>query len=85
VADDKRSAPKLFKGVMVSSTFTDLVQHRNALIDAIDDQDMKAVVMENDPALPAIDVVDSSLRMVRKAAAYVSVIGKKYGQIPECP
>jgi len=77
--------PVAFKGVMVSSTFTDLVQHRKALIKAIDGQDLKPVVMENDSALPAINVLQSSLKMVGKAAAYVGVISHKYGQIPECP
>jgi hypothetical protein len=77
--------PIAFKGVMVSSTFTDLVQHRKALIRAIDGQELKAVVMENDAARPAIDVLDSSLEMVRKAAAYVGVISHKYGQVPEDP
>jgi tetratricopeptide (TPR) repeat protein len=68
---------------MVSSTFTDLAQHRNALIRAIDAHDLKAVVMENDSARPAGDVLDSSLAMVRKAAAYAGVISYKYGQVPD--
>jgi Domain of unknown function (DUF4062) len=85
MTNDKRADPVTYKGVMVSSTFTDLIQHRKALIKAIDRQELKAVVMENDSARPAVDVIDSSLEMVRKAAAYVSVISHKYGQIPECP
>jgi hypothetical protein len=80
---DNHADPAAFKGVMVSSTFTDLIQHRNALIKAIDAHDLKAVVMENDSAKPMGDVLDSSLAMVRKAAAYVGVISHKYGQIPE--
>lgn len=78
----KRADPVAFKGVMVSSTFTDLAQHRNALVKAIDAHDLKAVVMENDSARPAGDVLDSSLAMVRKAVAYVGVISHKYGQVP---
>lgn len=85
MTNDKRSEPVSFKGVMVSSTFTDLVQHREALIKTIDKQKLKAVAMENDSALPAIDLIDSSLQMVRDAAAYIGVISHKYGQIPECP
>ncbi|HXA20600.1 MAG TPA: DUF4062 domain-containing protein [Thermoanaerobaculia bacterium] len=85
MTNDKRSEPVAYKGVMVSSTFTDLVQHREALIKAIDKQKLKAVAMENDSALPAIDLIDSSLQMVRDAAAYIGVISHKYGQIPECP
>ena len=40
--------------------------------------------MENDSAKPDVDVIDSSLQMVRDASAYVGVISYKYGQIPEC-
>jgi hypothetical protein len=47
---------------MVSSTFTDLEDHRAALIKAIDSQGLKAVDMENDSAKP-IDVIESSLQM----------------------
>jgi hypothetical protein len=70
---------------MVSSTFTDLTQHRAALIAAINAQDFKAVAMEDHSARPAVDVIDSSLEMVRNAAAYVGVISHNYGQVPECP
>jgi len=80
--NDKRTAPVPFQGVMVSSTFTDLIEHRKALIKAIDGQDLKAVVMENSSAR-LIDVLDASLQMVRKAAAYIGVISHKYGQIPK--
>lgn len=62
-------APHAYKGVMVSSTFTDLKEHRAALIKVIDGADLKSVVMENDSAKPDVDVVDSSLRMVQKSAA----------------
>ncbi|HEX7679753.1 MAG TPA: DUF4062 domain-containing protein, partial [Thermoanaerobaculia bacterium] len=85
MTNDKRSEPVSFKGVMVSSTFTDLVQHRKALIKAIDGQKLKAVAMENDAALPAIDLIDSSLKMVGDAAAYIGVISHTYGQVPRCP
>jgi hypothetical protein len=78
-------APSQYKGVMVSSTFTDLKEPRAALIKAIDRQGMKAIVMENDSAKPAGDVIESSLQMVRDSSAYVVVISHKYGQIPECP
>lgn len=78
-------APHAYKGVMVSSTFTDLKEHRAALIKVIDGADLKSVVMENDSAKPDVDVVDSSLRMVQKSAAYIGVISHKYGQTPMCP
>lgn len=69
---------------MVSSTFTDLKAHRAALILALHAHKLHANVMENDSAR-LVDVIDSSLGMVRDSAAYIGVIGLKYGQIPSCP
>ncbi len=51
---------------------------------AIESQQLHPVAMESDAALPDGTVLDSSLRKVRDAAAYVGVIGHRYGQIPEC-
>lgn len=76
--------PRLVPQVMVSSTFTDLLEHRAALINAIHQHNLKAKAMENTSAELA-DVIDSSLQMVRDSAAYIGVIGLKYGQIPDCP
>ena len=70
---------------MVSSTFTDLREHRAALIRALNEHDLHANAMESDSAKPAGDVIDSSLQMVRDSAAYVVLISLKYGQIPVCP
>lgn len=81
--NDKHAEPALYRGVMVSSTFTDLVEHRVALMKAIHANDLHAIVMENGAAKPAIDVLDSSLTMVRKASAYIGVISRKYGQVPK--
>ena len=69
---------------MVSSTFTDLQEHRAALIDSIHSHKLHANVMENDSAR-LVDIIDSSLQMVRDSAAYIGVISLKYGQTPECP
>lgn len=69
--------------VMVSSTFTDLQEHRAALIDSIHSHKLHANVMENDSAR-LVDVIESSLQMVRDSAAYIGVISLKYGQTPEC-
>ena len=80
--NDKNPKPRRYLGVMVSSTFTDLEQHRAALIKAIDGEGLKHETMENDSAKPAVDVIDSSLEMVRGASAYILVIGQKYGQTP---
>jgi len=83
--NDKLPAPRQYRGVMVSSTFMDLEQHRTALIKAIKGQELTDVAMENDSAKPDVDVIDSSLQMVRDASAYIGVISRKYGQTPLCP
>ncbi|MGA2150015.1 MAG: DUF4062 domain-containing protein [Bryobacteraceae bacterium] len=70
---------------MLSSTFTDLEQHRAALIKAIKGEGLTDVAMENDPAKPDVDVIDSSLGMVREASAYIGVISRRYGHTPSCP
>lgn len=77
--------PKTYQGVMVSSTFTDLEEHRAALIKIISRTGLKDVGMENDSAKPGVDVIDSSLNMVRDASAVIGVISQKYGQTPACP
>ena len=82
---DTNPAPRQYHGVMISSTFTDLEQHRAALIEAITGQGLAAVAMENDTPKPDVDIIDSSLRMVRDASAYIGVISAKYGQTPKCP
>ncbi len=76
--------PKAYYGVTVSSTFTDLQQHRAALIKAIHAHGMKAVTMEND-AGKLTDIISSSLNMVAEGAVYVCIIGMKYGQVPPDP
>jgi tetratricopeptide (TPR) repeat protein len=74
--------PKTYQGIMVSSTFTDLMEHRQKVIKAIDALGFRANVMENDGARADFDVIESSLNMVRDSAAYVGVISQKYGQTP---
>jgi hypothetical protein len=67
--------PKLFRAIMVSSTFTDLEAHRREVIDAIHRFGFHANVMEYSGARSDADVIDTSLRMVRESAAYLCVIG----------
>jgi hypothetical protein len=81
MANDNNPAPRLHHGVMLSSTFTDLEQHRAALIKAINGQGLTAVAMENDSA-KYVDLIESSLQMVRNASAFIGVISRKYGQTP---
>ena len=80
----RSSQPRAIPQVMVSSTFTDLEAHRAALIEAIRGYDLHAKAMENASAR-LVDVLESSLQMVRESAAYIGVISLKYGQIPVCP
>jgi len=68
---------------MVSSTFADFTQHREALIAAISGQGLYPIAMEHDSALPTGTVIDSSLRKVRDGAAYAGMIGFRYGNIPD--
>lgn len=82
--NDNRPAPLRYQGVTVSSTFTDLKEHRAALINAIKGRGLTDVAMENDAAKP-VDVIDSSLQMVRDGSAYIAVISRKYGETPKCP
>ena len=83
MAHTRPSAPRQFPGVMVSSTFADFTQHRQALITTISGQGLHPVAMEQDSALPAGTVIDSSLQKVRESAAYVGIIGARYGNIPD--
>jgi hypothetical protein len=76
-------APKSVEQVMVSSTFTDLKDHRAALIRTINGHRLYPRAMESDSA-KLVDVIESSLQMVRDSAAYICLIGFKYGQTPPC-
>jgi tetratricopeptide (TPR) repeat protein len=75
--------PKFYRAIMVSSTFTDLEAHRREVIDAIHRFGFHANVMEYSGARSDADVIETSLRMVRESAAYICVIGHKYGQTPD--
>ncbi|NEV77742.1 tetratricopeptide repeat protein [Rhodopseudomonas sp. BR0C11] len=77
--------PKSYRGIMVSSTFTDLEQHRAKVIEAIGRLGFRPNVMETSGPRADADVIDASLKMVRDSAAYIGVIGHKYGQTPYCP
>jgi Domain of unknown function (DUF4062) len=80
--DDKPFPPQPYPGVMVSSTFKDLEQHRAKLMDAINGQGLHPMAMEQDTAPPAGTLIDSSLAKVRDAATYVGVISGRYGRVP---
>lgn len=84
-SDPEIHPPRAIPQVMVSSTFTDLIEHRAALVQSINEHRLHPNVMEYDSALPDGDVIDSSFRMVRDSHAYILVIGFKYGQTPDDP
>ena len=74
--------PKDYKALMLSSTFTDLQEHRERAIQAIHKLGYMARAMEHSGAQAEADVIDTSLAMVRDAAAYIGVISFEYGQTP---
>ena len=84
MASESAEGPLRYLGVMISSTFRDLREHRAAVISAVEGQGLHAVGMEQDAALPGGTVVDSPLRKVGEAAAYTGVVSRRYGQVPEC-
>ncbi len=82
---DNPAAPRQYQGVMVSSTFKDLKEHREALMAALRREELFAIGMEEYVPVPDDDLISSSLNMVRKGSAYIGLISHRYGQVPECP
>ena len=76
--------PKTYRAVTVSSTFTDLKNHRREVSDALTRFDLLPKVMEFDGARADADVIDSSLGFVQDSSAFIGIISHKYGQTPEC-
>jgi hypothetical protein len=74
--------PKNYRAIMLSSTFTDLSEHRQRAIEVISKLDYMPKVMERTGARADDDVIESSLNMARDSIAYVGVISLKYGQTP---
>lgn len=81
---DDNPSPKSYLGVTISSTFTDLQEHRAALIKILHSNGMMAVAMENDSA-KLDDIIGSSLQMVGDGSAYIGIVSHRYGNVPECP
>jgi tetratricopeptide (TPR) repeat protein len=77
--------PKAYQAIMLSSTFTDLKEHRQRATKAIEKFGYRANVMEYDGARADANVIESSLKMVRDSAGYICVISLKYGQTPFDP
>lgn len=85
MTDETISTLPLFPGVMISSTLIDLKEHRAILIDALDRQEMYPIKMESYVLDPEDDVISASLKMVRKASAYIGLVSHRYGQVVESP
>src|ERR1051326_4733721 len=83
MVDDNSTTPLQYKGVMVSSTFTDLRLHRAELMEALRKEKLFAVGMEEYVPAPADDVISSSLKMVGEASGYIGLISHRYGQVVE--
>jgi tetratricopeptide (TPR) repeat protein len=69
--------------VMVSSTYSDLVEHRKAVIDALVRLGFFPIGMEFDSSKAGKDIIASSMEMVAKSQAYVGIVSHRYGGVPE--
>jgi hypothetical protein len=78
VATERRS-------IMLSSTYTELKDHRAAVSQGALGQGMFPLDIANDSAIPDKDLIDASLAKVDEADAYVGLISYRYGQTPKCP
>ena len=85
MSNDEKIFPRLYPGVMVSSTFKDLEKHRAVLMDALNKEELHAIGMEDYVPTPEDDVISSSLNMVRKGSAYIGLVSHRCGQVSECP
>lgn len=84
MSNEEQVTPRLYPGVMVSSTFKDLEKHRAALMDALRKEELFAIGMEEYVPTPEDDVISSSLNMVRKGSAYIGLVSHRCGQVIEC-
>jgi len=72
--------------VMLSSTYSDLIEHRRAVEKAAKSQRMFADMMEDDPGKPDQGIIESSLEKVDRADAYIVLISNyRYGQVIDDP
>jgi hypothetical protein len=79
----KPMADVVFK-VMVSSTFRDLRECREAVRDAVLGQGMLPLMMETDSAIPDRGIITNSLAKVDEADAYAVLVSNyRYGQVIE--
>ena len=67
---------------MISSTYSDLKVHREAVSDALLRLGFFPLGMEYDSSKAGIDIIKSSLGMVNRAHAYIGIISHRYGGVP---
>lgn len=79
------STPLLYQGVMISSTYEDLKDYRDVMMQALDAYDLHPVKMENQRPHYGTNVMDNSLQKVSISHAFVAIVGQRYGNIPETP
>ena len=65
--------PKNYRAIMLSSTFTDLSEHRQRAIEVISKLDYMPKVMKRTGARADDDVIESSLNMIRSLMSASSV------------
>lgn len=68
--------------VMLSSTYKELVEHREAVRSAMLGQRLLPIAMEDDAALADKDPISASLSKVDESDGYVGLISYRYGQNP---
>ncbi len=71
--------------IMLSSTYRELIGHREAVRMAMLSQGLFPLAMEEDAALPGHTLISASLAKVDAADGYVGLISYRYGQMPVCP
>src|ERR1700749_1642278 len=69
--------------VMVSSTYHDLAEHREAVTDALLRLSFFPLGMEFDSSQAGKDVIASSLKKVDGARAYIGIVSHRYGGVPK--
>ena len=71
--------------IMLSSTYVELREHRQAVRETMLGQRMFPLAMEDDAAIPELDLIGASLAKVDQAVAYVGLISYRFGQRPVDP
>jgi tetratricopeptide (TPR) repeat protein len=74
-----------YREITLSSTFVDLKEHRQRTINAIIRCGYRPRIAQDSATLSDADVIETSLNMIRDSAAYIGVIGWKYGRTPIDP